>query len=91
RNDETERGINKGNFTDAFSDCREKCNSNENGVDSKASGHFKHSERPRTGGSILGLLDEVVRVGHIMGYKMEGVISNMSKIIESQGVDDGLR
>ncbi|GKD09539.1 nucleotide-binding alpha-beta plait domain-containing protein [Tanacetum coccineum] len=91
RNDETERGINKGNFTDAFSDGRDKCNSNENGVDSKASGHFKHSERPRTGGSIIGLLDEVVRVGQIMGYKMEGVISNMTEIIESQGVDDGLR
>nr|GEW53646.1 RNA-directed DNA polymerase, eukaryota [Tanacetum cinerariifolium] len=87
RNDETARGINKGNFRDASSVCRDNCNSNENGVESKASGHFKNSERPRTEGSILGLLDEVVRVGHIMGYKMEGVISNMTEIIESQGVD----
>nr|GEX61980.1 nucleotide-binding alpha-beta plait domain-containing protein [Tanacetum cinerariifolium] len=87
RNDETSRGINKGNFIDASSVCRDNCNSNENGVESKASGHFKNSERPRTGGSILGLLDEVVRVGHIMGYKMKGVISNMTEIIESQGAD----
>nr|GEX74792.1 RNA-directed DNA polymerase, eukaryota [Tanacetum cinerariifolium] len=41
-------------------------------TDSVSSGHFKISEAPRTGGSILGLLEGVVRVGHVMGYKMEG-------------------
>lgn len=60
----------------------------EFGTESLSSGHFKKSELPRTGGSILGLLDEVVKVGQVMGYKMEGCISNMTEIIESQGVED---
>ncbi|GKC85625.1 RNA-directed DNA polymerase, eukaryota, partial [Tanacetum coccineum] len=58
------------------------------GDDSMSSGHFKKSEIPRTGGSILGLLDEVVKVGQVMGYKMEGCISNMDEIIKSQGAED---
>nr|GFA07567.1 RNA-directed DNA polymerase, eukaryota [Tanacetum cinerariifolium] len=41
-------------------------------TDSVSSGHFKISKAPRTRGSILGLLEEVVRVGHVMRYKMEG-------------------
>ncbi|GJW37584.1 RNA-directed DNA polymerase, eukaryota [Tanacetum coccineum] len=88
RNDGTTRVKNKEEYTHAFSDCRDKCNSNENGVESKISGHFKKSKMPRTGGSIIGLLDEVVRVGQTMGYRMEGVISNMTEIIASQGVEE---
>nr|GEW19992.1 RNA-directed DNA polymerase, eukaryota [Tanacetum cinerariifolium] len=49
---------NKEEHTDAFSDCRDNCNSNDNGAESRVSGHFKKSETPRTGGSIIGLLDE---------------------------------
>nr|GEY24798.1 RNA-directed DNA polymerase, eukaryota, reverse transcriptase zinc-binding domain protein [Tanacetum cinerariifolium] len=40
--------------------------------DSICSGHFKKSKGPKTGGSILNLLDEVIKVGHVMGYKMDG-------------------
>ncbi|GJY35014.1 hypothetical protein Tco_0420392 [Tanacetum coccineum] len=65
------------------------------GIDEKdvsvVDGHFKKHEMRRTGGSIIGLLDEVVEVGQTMGYRMEGFISNMTKIIASQGVEEGYR
>ncbi|GJX42295.1 RNA-directed DNA polymerase, eukaryota, reverse transcriptase zinc-binding domain protein [Tanacetum coccineum] len=35
-----------------------------------------------------GLLDEVVKVGMVMGYKMEGCMSNIAEIIEAQGADE---
>nr|GEY70475.1 RNA-directed DNA polymerase, eukaryota [Tanacetum cinerariifolium] len=41
------------------------------GSDVVSSGYFKKSKIPRTGGSILGLLDEVVKVEQVMGYKRE--------------------
>nr|GEZ59708.1 RNA-directed DNA polymerase, eukaryota [Tanacetum cinerariifolium] len=50
------------------------------------SGHFKKSEMPRSGGSILLLIDELVKVGQTMGYNMEGCLKNMERIIELQGV-----
>ncbi|GKA04749.1 hypothetical protein Tco_0683869 [Tanacetum coccineum] len=40
------------------------------------------------GGSILNLMDELVKVGQVMGYKMDGCMSNMTEIIESQGVKE---
>ncbi|GJS48566.1 hypothetical protein Tco_0598687 [Tanacetum coccineum] len=43
---------------------------------------------PRTGGSILDMLDEMVKVGQVMGYNMEGCKSNMADIIRSQGVEE---
>ncbi|GJU19175.1 hypothetical protein Tco_1152517 [Tanacetum coccineum] len=60
-------------------------------MESVCSGHFKKSEVPRTGGSILNLMDELVKVGQTMGYNMEGCMKNMEEIIESQGVKDGYR
>ncbi|GJZ58211.1 RNA-directed DNA polymerase, eukaryota [Tanacetum coccineum] len=39
----------------------------ERGNESMASGHFKQSECPKTGGSILSLLEEVVKVGQRYG------------------------
>ncbi|GJU35247.1 nucleotide-binding alpha-beta plait domain-containing protein [Tanacetum coccineum] len=91
RNAEVVRSGNKEEYNDAFSDCRINNNTKESGTESLSSGHFKKSELPRTGGSIIGLLDEVVKVGQVMGYKMEGCISNMAEIIESQGVEEGYR
>nr|GEZ96000.1 RNA-directed DNA polymerase, eukaryota [Tanacetum cinerariifolium] len=58
RNDEIRKVKIKEEYTDVFSDCRDNCNSNDNGAELKVSGHFKKSEMPRTGGSIIGLLDE---------------------------------
>nr|GEU77660.1 putative reverse transcriptase domain-containing protein [Tanacetum cinerariifolium] len=55
--------------------------------ESVCSGHFKKSEAPRTGGSILCLLEELVKVGQTMGYNIDGCVNNMTEIIESQGAD----
>ncbi|GJV36973.1 nucleotide-binding alpha-beta plait domain-containing protein [Tanacetum coccineum] len=46
---------------------------------------FKNSEAPRSGGSFLNLMEEVVKVGQTMGYNMEGCVTNLSDIIKSQG------
>nr|GEY08680.1 nucleotide-binding alpha-beta plait domain-containing protein [Tanacetum cinerariifolium] len=62
--------------------------SKDDGSDATSTGHFKKSEIPQTGGSILGLLEEVVKVSQLMGYKMEGCMSNMVEIIETQGADE---
>nr|GEU38546.1 RNA-directed DNA polymerase, eukaryota [Tanacetum cinerariifolium] len=40
--------------------------------ESVCSGRFKKSEVPRTGGPFLCLMEEVVKVGRIIGYNMEG-------------------
>nr|GEX95511.1 RNA-directed DNA polymerase, eukaryota, reverse transcriptase zinc-binding domain protein [Tanacetum cinerariifolium] len=66
-------------------------NSKEGGTESVCSRHFKKSKVPRTGGSILSLLDDVVKVGQVMRYKMDGCMSNMAEIIESQGDDEVTR
>lgn len=47
---------------------------------------FKHSESPKAGGSFVGLMEEVVKVGLTMGYNMDGVVNNLSEIIGSHGV-----
>ncbi|GJS27564.1 RNA-directed DNA polymerase, eukaryota [Tanacetum coccineum] len=86
--DDTARMNNKDEYPEVLSECQGKCNSNGNGAESNNSGYFKKSEVPRTGGSIIGILDEVVRVGQTMGYRMEGVISNMTEIIASQGAEE---
>nr|GEW81111.1 reverse transcriptase domain-containing protein [Tanacetum cinerariifolium] len=56
--------------------------------ESTCSGHFKKSEVPRKGGSILELIDDLANVGQTMGYDMTGCIKNMEEIIELQGVDE---
>ncbi|GKF20057.1 hypothetical protein Tco_0068695, partial [Tanacetum coccineum] len=50
---------------------------------SKRSGHSKYYVLPRTGGSILNLIEEVVKVGQTMGYNMDGCIKDITEIIES--------
>ncbi|GJX97866.1 hypothetical protein Tco_0353664 [Tanacetum coccineum] len=57
--------------------------------ESKRSGHSKYSVLPRTGGYILNLMEEVMKVGQTMGYNMDGCIKDITEIIESQG-DIGL-
>ncbi|GKA47967.1 hypothetical protein Tco_0740925, partial [Tanacetum coccineum] len=63
--------------------------SKEDVAESVCSGHFKKSVTPRTGGSILNLMEELVKVGQTMGYNMDGCVNNMTEIIESQGVKEG--
>ncbi|GJY87322.1 RNA-directed DNA polymerase, eukaryota [Tanacetum coccineum] len=91
RNSDEVRLENKEDVNDAYSECCENNNSKGNGNESISSGHFKVSEIPRTGGSMIGLLEEVVKVGQVMGYKMEGCISNMEEIIGSQGVEEAIQ
>nr|GEW05493.1 RNA-directed DNA polymerase, eukaryota, reverse transcriptase zinc-binding domain protein [Tanacetum cinerariifolium] len=50
--------------------------------------HFKKSEVPKSGGSILHLIDDLVKVGETMGYDMKGCMKNMEEIIELQGAND---
>ncbi|GKD95271.1 hypothetical protein Tco_1375108 [Tanacetum coccineum] len=58
---------------------------------STCSGHFKKCDIPRSGGSILQLIEELIKVGQTMGYNMEGCITNIGDIINSQGANDGNR
>ncbi|GJS44132.1 hypothetical protein Tco_0569175 [Tanacetum coccineum] len=37
------------------------------------------------GGSVLGVLDEMIRVGRAMGYSMEGCEKDIESIINSKG------
>nr|GFB40640.1 nucleotide-binding alpha-beta plait domain-containing protein [Tanacetum cinerariifolium] len=59
--------------------------------ESTCSGHFKKSTGPRTGRSIIQLIEDLVNVGQTMGYDMTGCMKNMENIIESQGVAGGYR
>nr|GEY88845.1 nucleotide-binding alpha-beta plait domain-containing protein [Tanacetum cinerariifolium] len=61
--------------------------SKEEILGSVCSGNFKKSEVPHTGGSILCVLEELVKVGQAMGYNMDGCVNNMTAIIESQGAN----
>nr|GEU64056.1 RNA-directed DNA polymerase, eukaryota [Tanacetum cinerariifolium] len=53
---------------------------------SSRSSKFKQSVAPKSGGLILCLMEELVRVGQTMGYNIEGCMNNMTEIIKSQGV-----
>nr|GEY86813.1 RNA-directed DNA polymerase, eukaryota [Tanacetum cinerariifolium] len=46
--------------------------------ESTCSGRFKEFEIPRTGGSILSLMEDVVKVGQTMGYNMDGCIKDIT-------------
>nr|GFA24738.1 nucleotide-binding alpha-beta plait domain-containing protein [Tanacetum cinerariifolium]GFA43673.1 nucleotide-binding alpha-beta plait domain-containing protein [Tanacetum cinerariifolium] len=59
--------------------------------ESTCSRHFKKSNGPRTGGSIIQLIEYRVNVGQTMGYEMTGCMKNMENITESQGVAGGYR
>nr|GEX76195.1 nucleotide-binding alpha-beta plait domain-containing protein [Tanacetum cinerariifolium] len=55
-------GLNKSKRVEGNEVSRIIVKSKDDGTDSFSSGHFKKSKIPRTGGSILGLLDEVLKV-----------------------------
>ncbi|GJY17101.1 RNA-directed DNA polymerase, eukaryota [Tanacetum coccineum] len=60
------------------------------GGESMDSDHCREYEGSRKGGSILMLMDELVKLGQTMGYNMDGCMKNIEEIIESQGVDGGI-
>ncbi|GJR06131.1 RNA-directed DNA polymerase, eukaryota [Tanacetum coccineum] len=47
--------------------------------------------KPKEGGSILDILDEMIKVGQTMGFSMEGCTKDMENIIGSKGVYEILR
>ncbi|GKB02175.1 nucleotide-binding alpha-beta plait domain-containing protein [Tanacetum coccineum] len=81
-----EEGVN-----DVFKDIGSNKGSKDDVAELVCSGHFKKSVNPRTGRSILNLMEELVKVGQTMGYNMDGCMNNMTEIIKSQGVKEGFR
>ncbi|GKA49590.1 nucleotide-binding alpha-beta plait domain-containing protein [Tanacetum coccineum] len=78
------------NNVDADNNCFDKLRaSGGSKAASVCSGSFKKSSVPRSGGSFLGLMEEVVKVGQTMGYNMEGCEINLAEIIKSQGASMG--
>ncbi|GKG10476.1 hypothetical protein Tco_0341876 [Tanacetum coccineum] len=65
--------------------------SKNDGNELVVSGHFKKAESPRTGGSLLNLLDELIKVGQTMGYNMDGCMKNIEETIEVQGANGVFR
>nr|GEZ54635.1 RNA-directed DNA polymerase, eukaryota, reverse transcriptase zinc-binding domain protein [Tanacetum cinerariifolium] len=62
--------------------------SKREGTESVGSGCFKKGDALRTGRSILTVMDELIKVGQTMGFKMDGCMKNIKEIIESQGVNE---
>ncbi|GJX88358.1 RNA-directed DNA polymerase, eukaryota [Tanacetum coccineum] len=52
---------------------------------SGCSGHFQSVNVPKTGGSILQVIEDFIKVGQTMGYKMEGCMKDFEEIVNSQG------
>nr|GEZ66078.1 DNA/RNA polymerase superfamily protein [Tanacetum cinerariifolium] len=50
-----------------------------------------HSRTTINGGSILEILDGMIKVGNSMGYDMEGCSKDIERIIRLQGATDGCR
>ncbi|GKF82674.1 hypothetical protein Tco_0244330 [Tanacetum coccineum] len=42
----------------------------------------------KEGGSILEVLEDMIRVGQAMGYTMDGCVKDLERIIGTQGADD---
>nr|GFB37555.1 RNA-directed DNA polymerase, eukaryota [Tanacetum cinerariifolium] len=43
------------------------------------------------GGSVLGVMEDIIHVGQAMGYTMEGCVSDLERIVGQQGVNNGFR
>ncbi|GKB01987.1 hypothetical protein Tco_0830031 [Tanacetum coccineum] len=62
--------------------------SKEEDKESFYSGQFRRSVGPQTCGSILQVMEDLVKVGQTMGYKMEGCVSNIEEIIRNHGENE---
>nr|GEW66068.1 hypothetical protein [Tanacetum cinerariifolium] len=45
----------------------------------------------KNGGSILGIMDDIIRVSQVMGYSMEGCVKDLQNIIGQQGENNVIR
>ncbi|GJU23371.1 hypothetical protein Tco_1156713 [Tanacetum coccineum] len=59
--------------------------------ESVVSGLHNHGTKFQASGSILEVMDELIKVGHAMGYNMDGCAKNIESIIGSQGHDTVFR
>ncbi|GJU71995.1 RNA-directed DNA polymerase, eukaryota [Tanacetum coccineum] len=57
-------------------------------VASKGESALHSTHNSQTGGSILEVINDMIRAGQSMGYAMEGCMKDIENIIWSQGVDD---
>ncbi|GKB29112.1 putative RNA-directed DNA polymerase, eukaryota, reverse transcriptase zinc-binding domain protein, partial [Tanacetum coccineum] len=48
---------------------------------SSCSGHFHKVKSPKTGGSMLQVIEDLIKVGQTMGYKMEGCMKDIEEIV----------
>nr|GFA02679.1 nucleotide-binding alpha-beta plait domain-containing protein [Tanacetum cinerariifolium] len=48
--------------------------------------HFQSVKAPKSRGSILHIIEDFIKVGQTIGYKMEGCINDFEEIVSSQGV-----
>ncbi|GKE05812.1 RNA-directed DNA polymerase, eukaryota [Tanacetum coccineum] len=64
--------------------------SNKDGVSSGKCGSNR-SFKLKTGGSILEVMEDLIEIGHAMGYNMEGCSKNIEAIVGLQGESSGLR
>ena len=55
-------------------DITKKCHSDTMGSD-----HLKKVEIPQTGGSLLTIMEELIKVGRTMGYTLEGRMKNIEE------------
>nr|GEZ63311.1 hypothetical protein [Tanacetum cinerariifolium] len=55
---------------------------------SVCSGNFKSVKIPKSGGFILQLMLDLIKVGETMGYKMNGCINNFEEIVKTQGAQN---
>nr|GEW70873.1 RNA-directed DNA polymerase, eukaryota [Tanacetum cinerariifolium] len=53
-----------------------------------SSGVRRNGHMPKKGGSVLEVLEEMIKVRQTMGYTMEGCMKDMENIIGSQGAQD---
>ncbi|GKC91799.1 hypothetical protein Tco_1152448, partial [Tanacetum coccineum] len=49
---------------------------------------YSHMNDNKKGGSILEVMDDMIKVGQTMGYTMEGCMKDLENIIGTQGVND---
>ncbi|GKA08647.1 RNA-directed DNA polymerase, eukaryota, partial [Tanacetum coccineum] len=65
--------INPDKEKDAMASYKEDANA------SSCSGHFHSVKSPKTGGSMLQVIEDLIKVGQTMGYKMEGCMKDIEE------------
>ncbi|GKC08254.1 RNA-directed DNA polymerase, eukaryota, nucleotide-binding alpha-beta plait domain protein [Tanacetum coccineum] len=84
-------GDNEDNFVKESSPMiNAKVMNNSQSVQEEENGESGHNGLSK-GGSVLGVLEEMIRVGQAMGYSMEGCEKDIESIIRNQGDDVGFR